>query len=100
MNSIVHVDVNNPIDEARSGVMVILSGDAPVWRYCQLFYEAIEKGATVVAIGHGVDVTVDADLSVAAYSADPEFKVGEPVRIGFQRHDDAFHRREAERIIP
>ncbi|MCL2744057.1 MAG: hypothetical protein FWE67_09410, partial [Planctomycetaceae bacterium] len=75
-NVIVHLNVKQPIGRVSPGRMVILSGDAPVWEYCNLAYQCIMEGAAVVAIGHGVDVTTDADSSVVAYSTSSRFHIG------------------------
>jgi hypothetical protein len=80
---IVHVDVNGPAisgNETRPGCMTILSGEAPVWKYCIEFHKAIQAGASVIAIGHKFNMENDADSSMVAYSGDPDYKVGEPIR--------------------
>lgn len=38
------------------------------------------EGASVVAIGHGIDVTVDADSSVVAYSTNAEYQIGKTLK--------------------
>ena len=74
-----HIDVNDPIGPVSPGTIVILSGEAQRWKYCYLLQKCIMEGAAVVAIGHGYNMTEDADCSVVAYSVLPNFQIGKPI---------------------
>jgi hypothetical protein len=80
---IIHIDVNDHAikgNETQPGCMTILSGEAPVWKYCVEFHKALQAGASIVAIGHKFNMEDDADSSVVVLSDDPAYKVGEPIR--------------------
>lgn len=77
-------DVAEPIGNVPTGGMVILFGDAPLWKYFKMFYRAIAEGASVVAIGHGIDIDTDASGCMVAYSCEEEYTIGKPIsqRVG------------------
>ena len=78
-NVIVHLDVNDPVGQKHPGGMVILSGDAPVWKYCNLFHQCVTEGAGVVAIAHGIDTKTNSDASVVAYSTSAGYQIGQMI---------------------
>ena len=55
-NVITYLDVNEPIGNVHPGGTTILDGDAPVWKFCNLFHQTIMEGTAVIAIGYGTDV--------------------------------------------
>ena len=77
-------DVNTLIGNVTPGGMVILHGDAPTWKYCIAYYRAVAAGASVVAIGYGIDVTEDASGCIVAYSTAEDYAIGKPIsqRLG------------------
>ena len=74
-----HLDVNDPCGRTHPGGMVILSGDAPVWKYCNLFHQCVTMGAGVIAIAHGIDTKTNSDASVVAYSVSEEYRIGQTI---------------------
>ena len=58
------------------GGMVILEGDAPVWKYCNLMHKSVMEGAAVVAIAHGIDTAISGGMSIVAYSTNEHFQIG------------------------
>ncbi|GHT31044.1 hypothetical protein FACS1894214_2030 [Planctomycetales bacterium] len=79
-NVITHFDVNAPIGIVHSGGMAILSGDAPVWKYCCLFHKCVMEGAAVVAVAHGIDTATDTGSSIIVYSIDEQYQIGKTIR--------------------
>jgi len=76
-------DVANPCGKVPPGGLVILSGDAPVWEYCNCFHRCIMEGASVIAVGHGIDVFGEhATDCVVAYSTASDYTIGKPVSQG------------------
>jgi hypothetical protein len=65
-NVITYLDVNNPIGNVHSGGMVVIGGDAPMWKFCNLFYKCVMEGAAVVATGIGVDKSTDGNDYIVA----------------------------------
>jgi hypothetical protein len=76
---ILGIDLTNPTGTVTPGGVVILYGDAPVWKYCNWFHRAIAEGAAVVAIGHEVDVFGKAAGCIVAYSTVEEYTIGKPI---------------------
>jgi len=78
------LDVADGIGKVTPGGVVVLYGDAPVWKYCNWFHRVIAEGAAVVAIGHGIDVGADASNCTVAYSTVSEYAIGKPIsqRLG------------------
>jgi hypothetical protein len=79
-NVITYFDVADPIGKVYPGGIVILKGDAPVWRYCNLMYKCIMEGAAVVAIAHGIDTTHDGGAAIVAYSTDENYYIGKTLQ--------------------
>ena len=71
---------------------VILSDDGPVWKYCNLMLRAINEGACMVAIAHGIDTATDGESSVVCYSNSEDYFVGQTIR-----QCDAFTRERDKR---
>jgi len=59
--------------------MVVIYGDAPVWKFCKLFRRAMAEGAAVIAIGDGIDIFKDASDCIVAYSCEEEYAIGKPI---------------------
>jgi len=78
-NVITHLHVDEPVGTVHPGGMVILSGEAPVWSYCNLFHKCVMEGAAVIAIAHGIDTTTNADASIVAYSTDADYQIGKTI---------------------
>jgi len=69
-------DVNSPIGNPTPGTMVVITGNAPLWKFCNLFHKAIvEHGAAIVAVGQGD--CVDGSQYVVGYSTEPDYPVGQ-----------------------
>jgi len=86
----IHVTVDNPaiaITEIRPQDIVIISGDASVWKYGELVAVALLKlnSEGVIAVGHGLDMTTHADDSIVVFSSNEHFCVGESLMVGHAR---------------
>ena len=81
-NVVTHLDANAPIGKVHPGGVVILKGDAPAWKYCNLFYKCIMEGAAVVAIAHGLDTYTNCGDSIVAYSTDAGYQIGKTLNDG------------------
>jgi len=79
-NHIRFLDASQPSHKVCQDDVVIICGDNTVADYCYLTIGAIDKGAAVVAIGHGLDIVEDAGDSLIVYSRLEEFEVGAPIR--------------------
>jgi hypothetical protein len=87
--SITYWDVNKPIGLPTAGTTVVIGGDAPVWKFCNLFHKSIaEHGAAIVATGVGVEKSINGDDYVIGYSTDEEYHVGDTIPIDLISEDD------------
>ena len=77
-----HDGINRPCNVVSPGGMVVLEGDAPVWKYCKMTHKAIMEGAAVVAIAHGMDTTNPDVAPIVAYSRDEEYRIGQAIPKG------------------
>jgi len=79
---VTHLHVDEPYRNIHPDGLVILSGDAPVWKYCDMFHMCIKDGSAVVAVAFGIDVSTNAADAVIAYAvnAAPEYLVGRTLR--------------------
>ena len=88
-NVVVHFNADHPTNKVHSDGLAILSGDAPVWKYCDLLHKCIADGAAVVAIAHGIDPTTkNICNAVIAYSNDPEYSVGKTLGDANKARDE------------
>ena len=78
-NVVNHFDVNDPVGQTHPGGMVILNGDAPVWKYCNQFHQCVTEGAGVIAIALGIDTKTNSDASIVAYSNSAEYQIGQTI---------------------
>jgi len=77
---IVYFDVNAPIGRAFPGGMVVIGGNAPTWKFCNLFHKCVMEGAAVIATGPGIEISCDKKDYIVAYSIDMDYKIGESCR--------------------
>ena len=87
-NVLIYLDVNAPVGKVHPGGMIVIGGDAPTWKYCNLFHKCVMEGATVVATGIGVDKSTNGNEYIVAYSTDMEYQIGEPIRVDLDAKDD------------
>ena len=69
-----------PLGDVYTGGLVVIRGDCPVWKFCQLFQRAICEGAGVVAIAHGDANISDYGAAIIAYSNAPYYTIGKTVK--------------------
>ena len=75
-NSFIFLNVCEPIGNVQPGIVVILYGDAPVYRYCYLTQKCIAEGAGVVAVAHGIDVSTNGGDAIVVYSVEETYCIG------------------------
>ena len=80
-----HLHVDDPSGRLSPGGLVILSGDAPVWKYCDMFHQCVTEGAGVIAIAHGIDTKTNSAASIVAYSNSAEFQIGQTIHTCEER---------------
>ena len=85
-NVITFLDANNPIGNVHPGGVAVLKGDAPVWRYCNLFHKCIMEGSAVVAIAHGIDTSTNGGDSVIAYSTEEHYQIGKTINCANEEY--------------
>jgi hypothetical protein len=82
-----YFDVNSPL-KVHPGGMVVIGGDAPLWKFCNLFHQCIVEGAKVVAAGVGVDKSQNHNDYTVAYSLDEDYPIGSPIPVDLVEEDD------------
>jgi hypothetical protein len=87
-NVVKYFDVNEPIGKVHPGGMVVIGGDAPTWKFCNLFHKCIMEGAAVVATGVGVEKSTDRRDYIVAYSTDKEYPISKSIGIDLIFEDD------------
>ena len=76
-NVIKFLNVEKPHSKAQPGEIVVLFGEAPVWKYCGMMHNVIAEGAAVVAIAYGIDTETNGGASIIAYTTDSDYTFGE-----------------------
>ena len=87
-NVITYLDVNEPVGNVHPGGMVVIGGDAPTWKFCNLFHKCVMECVAIVATGIGVDKSTNRKDYTVAYSTDAAYQIGEPIRIDLDAKDD------------
>ncbi len=72
----------NPVGRISPGSFCVISGKAEVWRYCEAVQQAIDEGASVVAVGDGTDMIKNYGPAVVVYSNNREYRIGETLSEG------------------
>jgi len=75
-NSFIFLNVCEPIGNVQPGIVVILYGDAPAYRYCYLTQKCIAEGAGVVAVAHGIDVSTNGGDAIVVHSVEETYCIG------------------------
>ena len=86
-NVVLYLDVNEPIGNVYSGGMVVIGGNAPTWKFCNLFYKCVMDGAAVVATGIGIEKSTNGNDYTVAYSTDEAYQIGKPIRVDLNAKD-------------
>jgi len=66
---ICYFDVSNGAGKCKENGVYILYGPASVEEYCRFTANAIIRGASVVAVAHGLDVTENGGKAVIVYAS-------------------------------
>jgi len=87
-NVVQYFDINSPIGKVHPGGVCVIGGDAPMWKFCNLFHKCVMEGAAVVATGIGIDKSTDHSDYTVAYSTDEDYQIGKPIRVDLIAEDD------------
>jgi hypothetical protein len=87
-NMILYYDVNEPIGIVPVRGMVVIGGDAPMWKFCNLFHKCVMEGAAVVATGIGVEKSTSRKDYTVAYSTSARYRIGDTIPIDLEEKDD------------